>query len=348
MIPPPNPSRRNQGQQPQQPAAKPAPQPVPAPPKKSSNVLLPLTLTLGFLMLIAVAWLTYNSISTTRVLEQKIAQLEEAEQLQIELENQYNDALTEMDKLKGENMDINNLIDQQKLELESQRSRISSLLREKRKLDAARSEIKNLRTRVASYIAEIEQLKAEQEQLTEENMLLKEATTTLSSDLQSKASENEELYSAKAKLINEKEQMTQAVRLGSVIKVKEIKVTGQKLRKSGKTTNRESAKRVDQLKVCFTTMTNELVEPGTEKFYIRIINPKGETIAIDDLGSGALENTKTGEEVRFTQVKEYEYANDETQLCFVWLPGVPFQNGTYDVEIYNKGYLAGQGIFELK
>lgn len=299
-------------------------------------------------MLIAVAWLTYNSISTTRILEQKIAELEEAESLQIELENQYNDALTELDRLKGENEDINNMIDQQKKELESQKSQISSLLREKRKLNAARAEINNLRTKVASYIAEIEQLKAEQEQLSEENMELKEATSTLNSDLQSKTIENESLYSARAKLVNEKEELAQAVRLGSVVKVKDINVTGQKLRKSGKAAKRSSAKRINQLKVCFTTMTNELVAPGTEKFYIRIINPKGETIAIDDLGSGTLENNKTGEEVRFTQVAEYDYANDETQLCFVWEPGVPFQSGSYDVEIYNKGYLAGSGSFELK
>ena len=348
MIPPPNPSRQNQGKPVQHPAAKPAPQPIPTLPKKKSNLLLPISLSLGFLMLVAVAWLTYNSISTTRVLEQKIAELEEAENLQIELENQYNDALTELDNLKGENMDINNMIDQQKLELESQRSEISSLLREKRKLNAARSEIKNLRTKVDSYIAEIEQLKAEQERLTEENMLLKSDTVALNSDLRNKTVENEELYSAKAKLVNENDELTNNVRLGSVVKVKEIKVTGQKIRKSGKTANRVIAKRIDQLKVCFTTMTNELVEPGTEKFYIRIINPKGETIAIDDLGSGALENSITGDKVRFTRVKEYEYSNDETQLCFAWEPGVPFQAGSYDVEIYNKGYLAGTGSFKLK
>jgi len=253
-----------------------------------------------------------------------------------------------LDNLKGENMDINNMIDQQKLELESQRSEISSLLREKRKLNAARSEIKNLRTKVDSYITEIEQLKAQQERLTEENMLLKSDTVALNSDLRNKTTENEELYSAKAKLVNENDDLTNSVRLGSIVKVKEIKVTGQKIRKSGKTANRAIAKRVDQLKVCFTTMTNELVEPGTEKFYIRIINPKGETIAIDDLGSGALENSITGDKVRFTRVEEYEYANDETQLCFVWEPGVPFQAGSYDVEIYNKGYLAGTGSFKLK
>ena len=59
-------------------------------------------------------------------------------------------------------------------------------------------------------------------------------------------------------------------------------------------------------------------------------------------------NKKTGEEIRYTQVKEYDYVNDETDLCFDWQPNTPFQKGNYDVEIYNKGHLAGKGNFVLK
>ena len=43
-----------------------------------------------------------------------------------------------------------------------------------------------------------------------------------------------------------------------------------------------------------------------------------------------------------------EYANDETQLCFLWKPNSPFQSGKYKVEIYNKGSFAGSDDFELK
>ena len=120
-----------------------------------------------------------------------------------------------------------------------------------------------------------------------------------------------------------------------------------KVRKSGKTSEKESAKRVDQLKICFTTIANDVVQPGKEKFYIRVINPKGETLAIDDLGSGTTVD-KNGQEVRFTQVQEYDYANDETQLCFIWKPNMAFQGGKYKVEIYNKGFFAGSDDFELK
>ncbi len=276
-----------------------------------------------------------------------MAELEESEKLKAELEGQFNQAIAELDALKGENEQINALIDQQKAELEAQKDQITLLLRDKKKLDAARREINGLRAKVSEYIAQVEQLRAEQEQLTQDNERLKADTDSLSYTLQSKLAENETLNTAKAQLVSEREELSKSVQAGSVIKVKDIKVTGMKVKKSGKATERESAKRVDQLKICFTTIANDVVQPGNEKFYIRVISPKGETLAIDDLGSGTTVD-KNGQEVRFTQVQEYDYANDETQLCFVWKPNVPFQSGKYKVEIYNKGFFAGSDDFELK
>jgi hypothetical protein len=343
MIPV-NPSNQPGQQGPTQPT-----QPVtPPPPNRNKNTpWLPIAIVAGLLLLGVAAWLTYNSMSTTRLLEQKVAELEESEKLKAELEGQFNQAIAELDALKGENEHINALIDQQKAELEAQKEQITLLLRDKKKLDAARREINGLRAKVSEYIAQVEQLRAEQEQLTQDNLQLKADTDSLSYTLQSKLAENETLNTAKAQLVSEREELTKSVQAGSVIKVKDIKVTGMKVKKSGKATERESAKRVDQLKICFTTIANDVVQPGKEKFYIRVISPKGETLAIDDLGSGTTVD-KNGQEVRFTQVQEYDYANDETQLCFVWKPNVPFQSGKYKVEIYNKGFFAGSDDFELK
>ena len=323
--------------------------PTPQPPlaKKSSTPWLPIAIVAGLLLLGVAAWLTYESMSTTRQLEQKVAELEESEKLKTELEGQFNQAIAELDALKGDNVQINALIDQQKAELETQKNQIGVLLQDKKKLDAARREINGIKAKVAEYIAQVEQLRAEQEQLTQDNQQLKADKDSLSYTLQSKLAENETLSTAKAQLVSDREELTKSVTAGSVIKVKDIKVTGMKVKKSGKATERESAKRVDQLKICFTTIANDVVQPGNEKFYIRVINPKGETLAIDDLGSGTTVD-KNGQEVRFTQVQEYDYANDETQLCFVWKPNTAFQSGKYKVEIYNKGFFAGSDDFETK
>lgn len=344
-----NPSNQSgqQGPNPNQPTTPAANVPPTAPKKKGVNPIVPISIVVGLLLLGVAAWLTFQSMSTTRQLEQKVAELEEAEKLKNELESQFNQAIAELDALKGDNEQINAMIEQQKAELQAQKGQISDLLREKKQYDAARREIAGLKAKVSEYIAQIDQLKAEQEQLTQDNVRLKSDKDSLAYTLQTKFVENEVLSTARAQLVSEKEELSKSVQAGSVIKVKDIKVTGMKVKKSGKTSEKESAKRVDQLKICFTTIANDIVQPGKEKFYIRVINPKGETLAIDDLGSGTTVD-KSGQEVRFTQVQEYEYANDETQLCFVWKPNTPFQGGKYKVEIYNKGYFAGSSDFELK
>lgn len=319
-----------------------------SPGSNKKNSLLPIFLTLGFIMLLGVAWLTYNSMSTTRALEQKVAELEESEKLKAELENQYNQAIAELDQLKGDNDQINAMIESQKAELAAQKSRIAVLLRDKSQLDAARNEIKNLKARLAQYFADIEQLKAEKQQLTEMNVQLKDETTALSTDLQAKTEDQQQLQTAKAALTSENQDLSKSVMIGSVIKVKDITVVGQKVRRSGKTAEKTNAKRVDQLKVCFTALANELTQAGSEKFFIRIINPKGETLAIEDLGSGSTTDRKTGEALTVTQVQELAYSKEEAQLCFLWQPATAFLSGKYDVEIYNKGYQAGVGSFELK
>ena len=81
---------------------------------------------------------------------------------------------------------------------------------------------------------------------------------------------------------------------------------------------------------------------------MRVINPTGETLAIEEMGSGIMSSSVSNEQIRYTKVQEYDYSNDATQLCFKWAPKTSFDPGTYQVEVYNKGYVAGTGAFTLK
>jgi hypothetical protein len=177
----------------------------------------------------------------------------------------------------------------------------------------------------------------------------------LTTDLEQQKMTNEELAAAKAELVSTKENLeeqnkdlSKTVNYASVIKVSEIDVQGFKLKENGKATKRGSAKNIDQLQICFQTTVNEVARPGREQFFVRLINPVGETMAIEELGSGIMTSNKTNEKIRYTQIKEYDYAQDETQLCLMWEPNVSFQEGEYTVEVYNKGYLAGTGAFKLR
>ena len=304
---------------------------------------------------IVCAVLVFNLVSKNKANNNLTYELNESEQLKAELEKQYYEALSELEELRGSNEELNALIESQKAELKDSKDKIDALLRDSRNLKKARKEINGLTAQVEGYLAEINQLRQENEELTARTVELTEENTSLTTNLDSARVRNMELSSAKAALTSEKEvleedraRLAKKVNIASVVKVSNLQVDGLKVRSNGKSVARKTAKNIDQLQVCFQTTANQVTEPGVEQFFVRIINPTGETMAIEDLGSGMFTNNSSGEQIRYTQIKETDYDRDTQNLCMKWSPNQPFQEGTYNVEVYNKGYLAGSTSFRLK
>ncbi len=301
------------------------------------------------------AFLIYNNMQHKETNEALSVKLDEAKLLEAEIEKQYYDALTELEAMKGKEENLNELIDQQKQELLDQKKKLSRLIRTDKDLKAARNQLAELNVQMEQYVADITTLKEENAMLTEANAQLTEQKTMLEGDLSKERIMNDELTTAKATLMSEKENLqdvnanlSNKVEIASVIKVNNVTAQGYKEKASGKRKKRSSAKNVDYVQVCFDVTANEVTPHGLEQFFVRIINPLGETLAIEDLGSGITTNSKTGEEIRYTKIKELEYNNEAQQACFLWDPNVPFSKGNYEVEVFNKGYIAGAGTFSLK
>jgi len=311
--------------------------------EKSSNAnkyAVPILAVLAVLLLGGVIYLAIQNNKLSEQVNMQSEELDEAEQLQQELQREYDNAISELDELKGENEELNALIEQQKSDLEQQRRRISGLIKTKADLDRARQEINQLRAQADEYLAEVDRLK-------EENIALREDTSTLRTSLSQTTQEKQALTVAYEELEVEREELRGKVDIASAIKAKNINVTGYKIKNSGRLKEKDKAGKVDQLKVCFETVPNQVVEPGMEQFFVRIVDPLGETLAVEAMGSGVLTNIATGEQVRYTKYVENDYNNGEVQLCTQWKSDTDFPEGQYQVEIYNKGYLVGQGAFTL-
>lgn len=281
--------------------------------------------------------------------------LDESEQLRQAAENQYVEALAELDEMRGANEEMNALIEQQKEEIRQQKEKIDALIRDSGNLSAARAELRKFKNQVNGYVAELNQLREQNAALSAENANLNETNDSLNSNLENAKLNNEQLSSERALLVSEKEalvsnnaDLARKVSIASVIRVNNIEVAGQKERRSGKMVTRRNANNIDQLQICFNTEANEIAEPGNEFFLIRVINPQGETMAIEDYGSGTFSSQATGEQIRYTIQKEFSYDRTAGSMCAVWAPGDSFSEGTYKVEVYNKGFLAGTSEFTLK
>ena len=323
--------------------------------KANSQRLIAIVAVVVVILLAINAFLLYNKIQQDKLITQQKTELTEAEKLSAELEKQYNESLSELEEMRGTNAEMDALIDQQKVELAESRDRIAKLIKEGKGYKSVRAELDSMKVQMQQYLTENEALKGENEQLKGQTRELSEKKRALEENLESTQMVADQLASEKTVLTSEKEaleadrnSLANTVKYASVVNVQNVSVTGMKMRSNGKAVKKKYAKNVDQLKVCFQTTENDITNPGREIFYVRIMSPLGETLSVEELGSGIITNQKTGEEVKYTQVKEYEYQNDATELCFEWEPNVPFQKGKYLVEIYNKGHIAGKGDFELK
>lgn len=280
----------------------------------------------------------------------------EMEEFKVKAEKQYYESLAELEEMRGSNEDLNSLIDQQKDELRIQKDKIEGLTRDSRNLVAARRELSNLKTQVAGYITEIEKLRLANAELANNNQRLTSERDLLSNDLQSSREQNQNLNSERAVLVSERERLTsnnqelsRQVSIASVLKTNNINILGQKQRKSGKWADRKTAKNVERLNICFNSLDNAVAQQGEETFQIRIIQPTGETIQIGPEGSGAFTSAETGDVIPYTTTANFAFDGAAAKHCASWeVESQTYQEGTYVVELYNKGYFVGTNTITLK
>lgn len=300
-------------------------------------------------------YLLYKNNDLQQLTEKQSLQIDESEKLKAELEKQYYESLAELEEMRGNNDELNALIEKQKEELKEKKNQIYRLLKTKNDLEAAKTEMLVMREQLSQYVTELNTLKQENSELRTKTVKLEGDNESLRSDLTSKIEENQQLETVRATLVSEKQTLTEkATNLGrkvdiaSAIKVADINVTTWKIKNNGKAVERKSAKAVKRLEMCFNALGNRVIPSGEEEFFIRIIDPKGETLAIEELGSGVLTEKINNQQIRYTQTALVDYENDITNVCSKWEPNINFVSGNYQVEIYNKGYLAGVGGFSLK
>ena len=306
------------------------------------------------LLLLLSGYLWYSNGQLRKANKAQVSEISELEQVQKELDADYQAALESIEGLRTDNQELNALIDNQKEELKAQKAKINNLIWTKRELDKAREEISKFETLTSQYLADITDLKSQNEYLTKTNAQLNADLLVLNDDLTAEKALTSELTETRAVLMSEKEMLTEKnsalsdkVEIGSAIKINWMSFEGGEVKDDGSWKRRKIAKRSESLRTCFKTETNVVVPAGEETFYLRIIGPTGETYAVDELGSGELIDKLTGETVRYTMSGTLTYNNEDTEACMDWDPNFEVSKGIYKVEIYNKGYRVGSGEFKL-
>jgi DNA repair exonuclease SbcCD ATPase subunit len=283
-------------------------------------------------------------------------ELKKEEDLNAQLDQQYKDAIAQLEEMKGKNTELNSLIDQQKAELTAQKDKISGLINVKKDLASARSELSLMKGTVQKYVDQIALLEQDKKNLSENVATLTTEKTKLQEDFTKERADKEQVLTAKtaieqekAKIEEEKAVLAKKTEIGSVVRITNISTKGYSVSEKGKLKEKTHAKNIDRLKWCFDALENRVIDAGNETFYVRVIDPTGVAIASTSGGGGVLK-LNDGREVQYTTTTKADFKNDMQNVCMEWdsKGNATLAKGKYLIEVYNKGYLAGKSDFELK
>jgi hypothetical protein len=116
-----------------------------------------------------------------------------------------------------------------------------------------------------------------------------------------------------------------------------------------KESNTDRADRAERIRIDFTVAANDLIQPGSKTFYVRIADP---TRAIISKGTGdeyAFESN--GETLQFTEKIRVNYEGKETPVRAYYTKPADreFRPGTYFIDVYEQGgKLIGQTSVDLR
>jgi len=328
-----------------------------------------LPLILGAIVVVLLCYNAYllmekfkNDKAKAAFAEQAV-ELEESKTLAAELEVNYNATIAKLDEAAAGNSELAALVEKQKAELSKSKGKIQRLINENKgtedELVEVRRMLASFYTQRDSFLAEIAVLKqknakleAQKKVLKEEKAILKEVVDEQRVIEESLRVDKTELQVEKADLVvvnrSLKEQKEEFRNMASVLKTNKVKVQSVKIRNNGEEKTVRSGKRADRIKVCFELLENTVAKPGPQTILLRIINPAGETIAIEDQGSGTFEDKQNGGETRYTASEVITYENAPTDMCMYWNDEKGFDKGEYTTELYHKGYMIGREKIVLK
>lgn len=297
-----------------------------------------------------------TSSKKTDTITQQTTALQEKDDLNLKLDNEFKQASAELEAMKTNNAELNGMIDQQKAELQKQKDKINKLINVDKNYAAAKAEIARLKAQTQGYLDQIARLEQEKKEMGTQITVLTSEKSNLEENLVKERTAKDELAtqktaveSEKARIERERNTYAKKTEIGAVVRVSNLQTLGMKVTGSGKTRERSHADNVDRLQWCFDALENRVTEGGRETFYLRLIDPSGVAIATTAGGGGVLK-LADGKDVQYTTSKAVDFNGDMQNACVIWdtKGNAELKKGEYIIEIYNKGYLAGKGNFKLK
>ncbi|MCB0387756.1 MAG: chromosome partitioning protein ParA [Winogradskyella sp.] len=290
---------------------------------KNNNIGLKVALGIALVLFLGAAFYSFDLLKDKKETE---AQLIEEKQLVMK---DLSNMAKQYDIVIGDNEIANkNLVEA--------KARIQGLIDS---LQISETNVKSLWRYKSKYLA----LQKEMDVLLTENDKLKIENSLLATSLDSTRVRLEERTMFTDSLMVQNTALAEVVENAAVLTTVGLKGYGVIERSSGKLIPTERAGRSDKIRVCYTVAKNALVQPGEQELYVQVIDPKNNTLGVN-------EQVQFGEKtLNYSLVSKFNYENANLNICEFVTPNADgFEKGRYTVNVFNEKDLVSTSEFTLK
>lgn len=305
----------------------------PEEPRKKNNQITIIVLII--LLIGSISFNIYQSMNKSATVELINVDLRDERKAKEKLQEQLNILTTEFETSKKDLMIKDSTLSKRDAEIFEKQKEIQNLLNKK---ELSESELKKAKRMINSLNGEIARFKDEIKLLRAQNDSLVIANTTI-------VAEKEDITN---QLIEEKEKSIEKDKnIRSTFSVSNYKLTGLKVRKSGKEVETDRARRIDKLRVTFDLDPNNYAETGTKEIYIAIYKPDGQLGKFKNASPGEIDTWSLGKVQYSDKVKFHYNKGTKQNITFDW-EEYDFPKGTYKIDLYQNGFKIGQKTLDLR
>lgn len=252
-----------------------------------------------------------------------------------DLQTEFDASLARLDSLTTMNTSMQEQLASKDADIAKKKAEIRSILNKRNATSAELAKARELISQLNNQITDL------QEQI----VALQNENTTLREENADLVSRNENVIRSLDSTTTVNTGLTQKVDVASTLNASNISITPVKIKKNGKEKVKTRAKKVDKLMVSFD-VNNRIIQSGSTDIYVIVIGPDGKVVTTTP-DSGTFDTRDEGTRNFTAKLPVNLETAKSKNVEFGFVPGDHFVTGSYKIQIYQNGFLIGEGVRQL-
>lgn len=292
---------------------------------------------LAFALAGTVTYLAVDKNKTGETIQHQQTEIATVTDQKSDVQKSFDASLARLDSMSTVNTSLQGKLTASNKEIAKTKNEIRSILNKK---NATAAELSKARILIAGLNDKITGMEQQVAQLTQDNQSLTQDKAALTQD---KVKLTEDLTTTTAT----KDSLVQKVDVASTLNANNIAITPIDVRHNGKEKVTTTAKHVSKLVISFD-VNNRIAQPGTTDVFVVVTGPNGKPISVQSLNSGTFTTREDGDKAFTAKLPVNIETAKKKNVQFAFTPADNFQQGNYTIQIYQNGFLIGEGTRELK